>query len=199
MQYSGRYLHDRHRMPCLSTMRLRDIALPLFGTAHMDINYTLRRERFCLHNALVAASGPARLAHKAMAAAYGQLLAESGFPHGSATIAQFRRVTANERARWEDNGGSAAVHLSSKPTPRTMSLSGRRLSNLSLGRQGKPHDADASSDPTTTGTSPRSGGRTKATRHRERSRRLFRSERLSLYKSAGRNSSSEPSAATRSQ
>lgn len=77
----------------------------------MDINYILRREQVSLHNALVAASGPARLAHEGMAAAYGRLLAKSGFPHRNATTVQIGPVTVNERARWEDDGGPAADSL----------------------------------------------------------------------------------------
>lgn len=47
----------------------------------MDINYILGREQTSLYNALQAHSAPARIAHEKLAAAYGQLLADSGFPH----------------------------------------------------------------------------------------------------------------------
>ena len=48
---------------------------------HMDINYILEREQISLHNALIAQSSPARIAHEGLAAAYGQLLAKCAFPH----------------------------------------------------------------------------------------------------------------------
>jgi hypothetical protein len=47
----------------------------------MDINYILGREQISLHNASVASSGPARIAHAGLAAAYGALLTGSTFPH----------------------------------------------------------------------------------------------------------------------
>ena len=47
----------------------------------MDINYILGREQISLHNASVAASSPARIAHLGLAAAYGALLTSSIFPH----------------------------------------------------------------------------------------------------------------------
>ena len=47
----------------------------------MDINYLLEREQVSLHNAKVAASSTARIAHSGLAAGYGALLADKGFPH----------------------------------------------------------------------------------------------------------------------
>jgi hypothetical protein len=74
----GKPPHTGYRTPCLSTVRLRDLALPLFGTAHMDIKYTLGREQVSNDRALAAASAPARIAHEGMAAAYRTILAEEG-------------------------------------------------------------------------------------------------------------------------
>lgn len=92
-------------MSFLSIVRPRDIGLPLFGTADMDINYNLRREQVSLYNASMAASGPARLAHEGMASAYGKLLAEAGFPHRYPKDTYVGPVTTDENDRWMDDGG----------------------------------------------------------------------------------------------
>jgi len=47
----------------------------------MDINYILGREQISLHNASVATSSPARIAHEGLAREYGRLLNASTFPH----------------------------------------------------------------------------------------------------------------------
>lgn len=62
----------------------------------MDINYILRREQVSLHNALIASSVPARMAHEALAEAYGALLVKSGFPHRSRKerLASFEKPVA---------------------------------------------------------------------------------------------------------
>jgi hypothetical protein len=51
----------------------------------MDVNYFLAREQVSLHNAEIAVSGPARIAHLGMASAYGKLLLQQGFPHRGAS------------------------------------------------------------------------------------------------------------------
>jgi hypothetical protein len=86
-------------------VRLRDLALPLLGTARMDINYILGREQVSLFRATAAASAPARIAHEGMAAAYGRLLVENGFPHRSSERLSFRPGPSNDGERWEDDGG----------------------------------------------------------------------------------------------
>jgi hypothetical protein len=47
----------------------------------MDINYILSREQTSLHNAFVASSSPARIAHEGLAKAYGKMLAASTLSH----------------------------------------------------------------------------------------------------------------------
>lgn len=47
----------------------------------MDMNYILGREQISLHNAAVATTSSARIAHEGLAAAYGALLDDSPFPH----------------------------------------------------------------------------------------------------------------------
>ncbi len=47
----------------------------------MDINYILGREQTSIHNAEFAAHAGARASHRGLAKAYGQLLADSVFPH----------------------------------------------------------------------------------------------------------------------
>lgn len=84
------------------------LALPLNGVAHMDINYILGREQVSLHNAFVAASASARIAHQGLAAAYGRLLAESTFPHRTPIALQVRGAPSGDTNRWEDDGGPAA-------------------------------------------------------------------------------------------
>ena len=71
----------------------------------MDINYILSREQVSLFKATAASSAPARIAHEGMAAAYGRLLAESGFPHRSSERLSFRPRASSEAERWEDDGG----------------------------------------------------------------------------------------------
>lgn len=56
----------------------------------MDVNYLLGREQTSLYNAAHAQSGPARIAHEELAAAYGALLANSTFPHRSSITLPFR-------------------------------------------------------------------------------------------------------------
>jgi hypothetical protein len=73
----------------------------------MDINYLLEREQVSLHNAEVAASATARIAHSGLAAGYGALLADNGFPHR----AKFEEAEAVRKEPsvldWENEGGSA--------------------------------------------------------------------------------------------
>jgi len=52
----------------------------------MDVNYFLTREQVSLHNASIAASGPARIAHQGLASAYGKLLLHEGFPHRGLSV-----------------------------------------------------------------------------------------------------------------
>jgi len=94
---------------CPSTVRLRDLALPFFGTTPMDISYILGREQVSLFWATAAASAPARIAQEGMAAAYGRLLAKNGFPHGSSDRLSFRPRPSNDGERWEDDGGPIAT------------------------------------------------------------------------------------------
>jgi hypothetical protein len=47
----------------------------------VDLNYILAREQVSLYNASIASSGPARIAHEGLAAAYGRLLAGQSFPN----------------------------------------------------------------------------------------------------------------------
>lgn len=81
--------------------------LPLNRVAHMDINYILGREQVSLYKASVATSAPARIAHEGMAAAYGQLLTDSPFPHRIPIALQFRPAPLDDINRWEDDGGPA--------------------------------------------------------------------------------------------
>lgn len=74
----------------------------------MDINYILGREQTSLHNAQVANSSSARASHRGLAAAYGRLLAESGFPHRSPVHLRFRRVDEDSAERWDDDGGTVS-------------------------------------------------------------------------------------------
>lgn len=60
----------------------------------MDLNYILGREQTSLHNARVATSSSARMAHEGLAKAYGELLAASTFPHRQPIIA-IGKVAAN--------------------------------------------------------------------------------------------------------
>lgn len=83
--------------------------LPLFGAADMDLHYLLGREQQALHNASVAASGPARLAHEGMARVYRRLLTEAGLPQRSSWSASAGSITADEADRWMDDGGSGAL------------------------------------------------------------------------------------------
>ena len=71
----------------------------------MDINYILGREQISLHNATVAASSTARMAHEGLAAAYGKLLSESGFPHRLSPASSFTFVSVQDSGRWDDDGG----------------------------------------------------------------------------------------------
>jgi hypothetical protein len=72
----------------------------------MDINYLLEREQVSLHNAEIAASSTARLAHSGLAAGYGDLLAEKGFPHRAKSEAEAVRKEPGV-LDWENEGGSA--------------------------------------------------------------------------------------------
>jgi hypothetical protein len=58
----------------------------------MDINYILGREQTSLHNASIASSSTARIAHEGLAKAYGDLLAESAFPHRQPVIVAVEQV-----------------------------------------------------------------------------------------------------------
>jgi hypothetical protein len=71
----------------------------------MDINYIVGREQVSRLRATVATSAPARIAHQGMAAAYGRLLAENGFPHRSSERLSFRPRASSDGERWEDDGG----------------------------------------------------------------------------------------------
>lgn len=93
--------------------RLRDVALPLLGAALMDINYILSREQVSLHNALVATSAPARLSHEGMAAAYGRLLAEGGFPHRTATRLSLTSSSSSKDERRKDGGSTTGTNVDS--------------------------------------------------------------------------------------
>ncbi|MEO5865671.1 MAG: hypothetical protein ABIS14_07530 [Sphingomonas sp.] len=71
----------------------------------MDINYILKREQVSLHNALIAASGPARRAHEGLASAYAALLADKNFPHRVARQVP-RQLVEPATRQWEDDGGA---------------------------------------------------------------------------------------------
>jgi hypothetical protein len=71
----------------------------------MDINYLLGREQVSLPNAAVAASSTARIAHQGLAAAYGKLLAEGGFPHRVPQPSAFKFVPVEDGGQWDDDGG----------------------------------------------------------------------------------------------
>jgi hypothetical protein len=74
----------------------------------MDINYLLAREQVSLHNALIAKSAPARIAHEGLAAGYGDLLSASTFPHRRTRGFLTRSAPVQDGGRWEDDGGPAA-------------------------------------------------------------------------------------------
>lgn len=74
----------------------------------MDINYLLEREQVSLHNALIATSAPARIAHEGMAAAYGELLSETSFPHRPASGFLVHSAPMQDGGRWEDDAGPAS-------------------------------------------------------------------------------------------
>lgn len=59
--------------------------LPLWWEKNVDLNYILAREQVSLYNASIATSGPARIAHEGLAAAYGRLLAGQSFPNRKLT------------------------------------------------------------------------------------------------------------------
>lgn len=56
----------------------------------MDLNYILAREQVSLYNASIASSGPARIAHEGLAAAYGRVLAGQSFPNRKLMIEPHR-------------------------------------------------------------------------------------------------------------
>jgi hypothetical protein len=64
----------------------------------MDLNYLLGREQHALFMAETSLSTSARMAHRAFAKAYGELIAESGFPH-RATSEQRRWPASQSRAQ----------------------------------------------------------------------------------------------------
>ncbi|AOH84344.1 hypothetical protein AWL63_10570 [Sphingomonas panacis] len=74
----------------------------------MDINYLLGREQVSLHNALVARSAPARIAHEGLAIAYGKLLSATTFPHRRMPGSEALSAPAQESGCWEDDGGTAS-------------------------------------------------------------------------------------------
>lgn len=73
----------------------------------MDTNYILGREQVSLHNASVATSSPARIAHAGLAAAYGALLAENAFPHRYKRPFVHPIGSEEDVDGWENEGGSA--------------------------------------------------------------------------------------------
>ncbi len=88
----------------------------------MDLNYLLGREQHALYMAETSLSTSARMAHRAFAKAYGELIAESGFPH-HANSAQQRwpasQSSAQERgaslAGWESESGRLSQEHRRKP------------------------------------------------------------------------------------
>jgi hypothetical protein len=73
----------------------------------MDINYILGREQVSLHNAMVATSLPARIAHQGLATAYGRLLAGSPYPHRTVRVIAHAFSPTEDAGRWEDDGGTS--------------------------------------------------------------------------------------------
>ena len=75
----------------------------------MDINHILEREQVSLHNAKVATSSPARIAHEQLATAYGALLTDTAFPHRSGTSAAALSRAKQHINEWENEGGAAGL------------------------------------------------------------------------------------------
>jgi hypothetical protein len=82
----------------------------------MDINYILGREQISLHNASVATSSPARIAHLGLAAAYGALLTSSIFPHRLF-------LTYGVKSRAKTTGSRSIVEDAVQGSPTTVSAS----------------------------------------------------------------------------
>lgn len=82
----------------------------------MDINYILGREQTSIHNAEFAAHAGARASHRGLAEAYGQILAESVFPHRQ-PITRHVPALGEDDQSIADDGPGAHPHMFRVDTP----------------------------------------------------------------------------------